>query len=169
MATTESLSCNNCGAPLEVPTGARYVTCAHCGSRLAIKRTESAAYTEALEDIDRHAQHMSSDLEAIRLQNELEQIDREWQIEREQYLTRSRDGSTGVPSKGITAGGIVGIVLVIGFLIFWIALASAGALAAGAFGFGFGGISPVWCFPLFGVGMLLVLILNLSSAQNNAA
>ena len=57
----ETLSCNNCGAPLEVPPGANFVTCAHCGSRLAIKRTDNASYTEVLDQIGQRTERMSED------------------------------------------------------------------------------------------------------------
>ena len=38
----ETLNCNNCGAPINVPAAAKYATCAHCGTQLAIRRTDSA-------------------------------------------------------------------------------------------------------------------------------
>lgn len=47
-----SLSCNKCGAPLEVPENAQFLTCGYCGSRLAIKVHGKAHYTEVLDRID---------------------------------------------------------------------------------------------------------------------
>jgi hypothetical protein len=47
-----SLSCNKCGAPLEVPAGTNFLTCSYCKSRLAIHTSGSAFYTEVLEQID---------------------------------------------------------------------------------------------------------------------
>jgi DNA-directed RNA polymerase subunit RPC12/RpoP len=88
----QALSCNNCGAPLEVPPTTAFATCGHCGSRLAIKRTENAAYTEVLgnisqntETISRHTGQMSNDLAAIRLQNELDRLERDWAARLQTY------------------------------------------------------------------------------------
>ena len=47
-----SLSCNKCGAPLEAPEGANFLTCGYCGSRLAVQRNGSAYYTQVLDQID---------------------------------------------------------------------------------------------------------------------
>ena len=41
-----------------------------------------------------------SDVWQIRLQNELERLDREWETERKWYLLRGRRGSLHVPTKG---------------------------------------------------------------------
>jgi len=42
----EALNCNNCGAPINVPPTANFVTCKGCGAQLIIRRTEEATYTE---------------------------------------------------------------------------------------------------------------------------
>ena len=106
--TLEPLTCNNCGSALDVPANVRFVSCAYCGSRLAVRRTESAAYTEVLERLDQRAELMAGDIEAIRLQNELERVDREWQMEREQWMVRNKDGSVGSPSA---TGPFVAVVI----------------------------------------------------------
>jgi DNA-directed RNA polymerase subunit RPC12/RpoP len=74
----ESIACGNCGAPVRVPSGATYLTCRYCGSSLAVRHSESAAYTEVLERIDIRTDRMSADLAALRVQGEIERIDREW-------------------------------------------------------------------------------------------
>ncbi len=78
----ESLACNNCGAPLEVAETTKFATCTHCGSRLSISRSGSAAYTEVLAQIGQHTEQMSDDLTAIRLHNDLERLDRDWQVKK---------------------------------------------------------------------------------------
>jgi DNA-directed RNA polymerase subunit RPC12/RpoP len=118
--TLESLSCSHCGAPLEVPPGVRYATCAHCGSRLAIHRTGTAAYTEVLEEIRDRTARMAEDLGHIRLQNELERLDREWEARRAPLMTHGKDGSVNPPSA---AGGLLGGLLAGGFGIFWLVMA----------------------------------------------
>lgn len=47
-----SLTCDKCGAPLEVGEKVRFFTCAFCGSRLAMHHAGGAVYTEALGRID---------------------------------------------------------------------------------------------------------------------
>jgi hypothetical protein len=74
----ETIACGNCGAPVRVPSGATYLTCRYCGSSLAVRHSESAAYTEVLERIDVRTDRMSADLAALRVQGEIERIDREW-------------------------------------------------------------------------------------------
>jgi DNA-directed RNA polymerase subunit RPC12/RpoP len=60
-----SLSCNKCGAPLEVPINANFVTCSYCKSRLAIHSTENAYYTEVLGEIDRKTSKILSKVDTL--------------------------------------------------------------------------------------------------------
>ncbi len=121
----QSLSCSHCGAPLDVPAGTSYLTCAHCGSRLKVNRTASALFTEVMEEISGHTEAMVSHLEMIRLQNELERIDREWQIEREKHLTHDNNGARSVPSSGSGIASVIGGIVAAAFGIFWIGAASS--------------------------------------------
>jgi LSD1 subclass zinc finger protein len=116
-----SLNCNSCGAPLQVTAGTNYVTCTHCGARLAVKRTGNSAYTEILEKLDQKTDAIAAQLEEITRQNEVERIDREWEQEREKYLTRHKDGSMTEPHA---ASGIFMSVVVCGFGIFWMVIAA---------------------------------------------
>jgi DNA-directed RNA polymerase subunit RPC12/RpoP len=131
----DSVSCNNCGAPLEVGAGTNYVTCGHCGSRLAVKRTGSSVYTELLEKIDQKTDAMARQLAELRHHAELERIDREWEQERQGFLTTDKHGNTHEPT---TAGAILMGVLLIGFGLFF-AVTS-------------GGIGAPFIFPLVGLG-----------------
>lgn len=130
----ETLSCNNCGAPVEVPRGVDYVTCAHCRSRLEVKRTETSAYTEVLDRLDERTARMAEDLEAIRSDTEVEQIDREWQMEREKYLEHDEHGSSSVPSTG----GVVAVVIV-GVIAFVLVVVWLGSFLSSTGGMGGGG------------------------------
>lgn len=99
----QALSCNNCGAPLDVPESSNYITCSHCGSRLIVRRTDSAAYTEVLNRIDERTERMSGDLAVIRLHNELERLDREWQHAEQTFTTRAEKLKTAARNhKGAT-------------------------------------------------------------------
>src|SRR4028119_96003 len=94
----ESLSCNKCGAPLDVPTSADYVTCGYCGSALAVRRTGSAHYTELLVRLEQHTEYLAGRTEYLRLRDEVEALDAEWQRERKRYLTRRLNRSLRAPT-----------------------------------------------------------------------
>ncbi|MEO5712485.1 MAG: hypothetical protein ABIT37_03275 [Luteolibacter sp.] len=85
-----SVRCNHCGAPLEVGGKTRFVTCQFCNSQLEIKHSESAVFTEEVTRIADNTEKMAGSLEAIRLQNEIEQLDREWGLQQETYDARGR-------------------------------------------------------------------------------
>jgi hypothetical protein len=82
---------------------------------------------------------MQQHLDEIRLQNEVARLDREWELEREQYVITGRYGYRYLPNK--TMSVIMGVVIVV-FGIFWTVM---------AFGM-VGEVSgPFILFPLFGV------------------
>jgi hypothetical protein len=105
----ESLTCNNCGASLQVPHAANFVTCASCGSQLAVKRTESVAYTEVLTRLDKRTTQMETELRRLKLDSELDRIDDDWESERQEYLIRSKDGAASEPTVegALLQGGLI--------------------------------------------------------------
>jgi len=123
-----SITCNRCGAPLEIGRGVRFLTCNYCGSRLQVHQTDSATFTEVLETIQEHTSQMAEDVGVIRLQNEVEQLDRQWAIERESYLTHGKNGTTTEPGMG-GAGVVVGGL----FVAFFVAVAVAMGVSAVGF------------------------------------
>jgi DNA-directed RNA polymerase subunit RPC12/RpoP len=141
----ETVACNNCGAPLEVGLGTNYVTCAHCGSRLTVKRAPTSVYTELLEKLDHKTDAMARQLAQIAYQNELWRIDREWEQEREGYLTTDKRGNKSEPT---TAGALFGGVILIGFGLF-------SAVTAGSIGAPF--IFPLAGLLFAGFGVYLLL------------
>lgn len=122
-----SVNCNNCGAPLEVGAGANFATCRHCGSHLAIRRTASAAYTELLGELDRKTDAIASKVEVLLRQNELEQIDREWEEERKRYLSKDKHGEYHEP----TAAGAAFMAVVVGVIGLIIAASTARETSGG--------------------------------------
>jgi len=112
-----SVNCNGCGAPLEVGADTKFVTCSHCGAQLAIKRTASSSYTELLEGIDRKADAITEQLAEITRHNEIERIDREWELERTQFMSTNRNGNRSEPNAigGLLAAAVGGL-----FGLFWI-------------------------------------------------
>src|SRR5215207_11359057 len=93
----ETLNCNNCGAPLQVPESANFVTCTHCNSQLAVKRTETAHYTEVLQRLDNRTSEMAKELRQLKLQNELMAIDEAWEDEQREYLITPSKGAAYLP------------------------------------------------------------------------
>ena len=110
----ESLSCNNCGAPVDVPQSANFITCAHCGSRLAVKRTETAHYTEVLDRLQAHAYKVDRDLQYLRTQNELLLLDQAWEEERKQYMVSTTGGAPVEPSLEVVILGVIVALIVTG-------------------------------------------------------
>jgi uncharacterized Zn finger protein (UPF0148 family) len=134
-----TLNCNECGAPLEVPGKTRFVTCAYCSSRLEIHQSGNAYYSEVLERLEQKSAHIADEVETLRIQNDLERVDREWTIDREKYQMRGKHGHLYVPTK---SGSIIGGVLIVVFGGFW----TVGAASMGA---------PFF-FPLFGVAFIIL-------------
>ncbi len=152
---TQAVSCNNCGAPLEVGEVTKYATCGFCGSQLEILRSGTAVYSQVLEKISRRTAEIADDVEVIRLQNELERLDREWLLEREQHMMRGKHGRTYRPSR---AGGVVGAIVMGGFGIFWTSMAIS--------------MEAPFFFPLFGlvfIGMAVAIGISTVSKADSYA
>ena len=116
---TVSVACNNCGAALDVRGDTRFATCTYCGSRLAVHRSGGAAYTEVLDEIRRTTQGIADDVGTLRVQAELETLDREWSIRREPLLQRDKHGGTSVPTHGgSVAGGVFTVVFAVVWMVF---------------------------------------------------
>jgi len=130
----ETIACNNCGAPLNVPPTANFATCAHCNSQLVIRRNDTARYTETLDRIEGYTERIAEDVEHIRLQNELERLDREWQQERRRFLLRERDGVSRLPTRGYVISRVLVSIVALVLTTFWFGLASSAGDAALFFG-----------------------------------
>ena len=97
-------------------------TCNECGAPLSVTVESGAAYSEVVEAVQRKANQIADDVETIKLQNELERLDREWTDDRQRYMSANKDGSYSVPSL---AGSLVAIAIAVAFGIFWMAPASS--------------------------------------------
>jgi LSD1 subclass zinc finger protein len=127
------LACDGCGADLELPRDARFVTCRFCDARLEVRRTESAAFTrvrEAVERVERRTAKLSKEVRGLRAENrvlalekQLDDVDRAWDEREGALMNRHRDGSSSVPSR-LTAQGI-GVAVVLLALVLLVALPSA--------------------------------------------
>lgn len=147
-----SVTCNNCGGPLEVPKKVRFVNCGYCSSRLEIRQSGGAVYSEVLEKIDQRTERIADVLEAIKTQNEIERLDREWQMGMDRYKVRNQDGEYSVPSS---AGSVVGGIFAIVFGVFWIGFAAK---------MGAPGI-----FPLFGLLFIGLAFFGMVSGASKAS
>jgi hypothetical protein len=137
-----SVSCNHCGAPLEVGDQTRFVTCQFCQNRLAVKHSGSATYTEVIGQIAGNTQQMASNLRVIELQNELERVDREWDSEKGRFCTTNRHGRSSKPSLAV---GVVILFMVGAFGVFFAATSSQFGAPA--------------IFPLFGIGFVVIAVI----------
>jgi len=147
----DSLNCNHCGAPLSVPATTNYATCKHCGAKLVVRRTDSATYTELTEAIAKPLDQMADSLGKIAHEQELERIDREWEMERAQYLVEDNKGSREIPRRGTA---FLGGLMVAGFGLLWTVMAFSitSGPGFGAYGNDFGPAGNIGnCFPLFGI------------------
>ena len=80
-----------------------------------------------------------SQFDELQKHNEVAELDREWELERENYQVRGKYGQRYTPSK---ASSVIGGVVIVAFGIFWTAMAAS-------ISSGMPGIGSV--FPLFGV------------------
>ena len=95
---------------------------------------------------------LADQLDDIRHQNELAQIDRNWEIERQQYLVASRYGHRQVPTSGMglgsaIVGGVFGAIWTVGAVSITISAPDFGPFAVAKF-----------AFPLFGIVFTLTAI-----------
>ncbi len=123
-----AISCNNCGAPLEVPEKTKFVTCRFCESQLQVHHTNSTAYTEVLEALERKTTQIADDVASLKIQNSLLQADRDWENLKQKYMVKGKDGYLSVPTK---VGTLFGAVFGVCFGLIWTVV--AGAMTGGVF------------------------------------
>lgn len=128
----QSLSCNNCGAPLEVSPNANYVTCSYCKARLAIKRNASTAYTEVLTQIGENTGQMAGDLRFMRLKQQLQLLDEHWQEQDQQFrqqqtTLQAKAASANKSSRSTRAYSVLGMIIGIFVALDALSVTSSGA------------------------------------------
>ena len=62
---TLALNCNNCGAPLSVPDGVRFLTCSFCQSQLEVVQEGNAAFTKVLEQLQERTEQVATDVRSF--------------------------------------------------------------------------------------------------------
>lgn len=114
----ETVNCGNCGAPLQIPDTANFVTCNHCKSSLAVKRMTSITLTETMERTEERLEKAESHLAHLVHQNRIEQERRRWERERERHMIKDKYGNKHVPSEG---GAIFILILMVVMSLFFFA------------------------------------------------
>jgi hypothetical protein len=111
-----TVSCNSCGAPLKVGAQVRFVTCQFCNSQLEIKRNDSTIFTDQIDRIADHTAQMAQNLEAIKLQNEIEMLDRQAAVGSAQSGRADASNARG--------GGVLGMAFAVFFAFVCFAMAA---------------------------------------------
>ncbi len=147
MPETLDLSCGSCGAGLAVAGDVRFLTCTFCGARLEVRREGGAATAAVLERLAVSTQALAGDVEALRLERELERLAGEHEVAVRSEPGRGRAGATG-------GGSLVPFVLmgalVVVFIGGWIGMAVQ--MGAPAFFVAFGGLFLVLALYTLGRG-----------------
>jgi hypothetical protein len=147
---TEKIACNACGAPLQVLASTQFAICNHCGSQLHIERTESTTFTTIMDRLTTKTEELSDRLDSLTSQNEVAELDRDWDVERRKYLVVvGKHGNTVVPTK---IGSIVAALFAVAFGTVWTTFTSVVALtmvSSSLLAF------PVIVFPLAGIAILV--------------
>ncbi len=141
----QKLTCNSCGAPIDVPESAKYVTCNHCSAQLVVHRRDNVTFTEQLKELADKTEELSQRVDDLTDQGEVAALDREWEFERERYMITTKNGGKHVPTEAGAIGGGVAITL---FGCVWLAMAigiTSSAPDVGPF------VIAKVAFPLFGL------------------
>ncbi|MEW4455516.1 hypothetical protein AB1L30_22795 [Bremerella sp. JC817] len=93
-----AVSCQNCGAPLDVPAELKHVTCGHCGTALVVRHSGSVLFTETVRQLEKHAQTMQVEIRQLQIQQEIERLDREWVDIEDHHRLPSKYGHGDVPT-----------------------------------------------------------------------
>lgn len=108
-----SLSCNHCGAPLEVPPKTRFVTCGFCEARLQVVHTGSSYYTEVHEAVA----EIREDVKALKRDAVIDRLDRDWERRSIELSHRDKHGRISRPSVAGSAIGAAALGIMAVFLL----------------------------------------------------
>lgn len=128
-----ALSCEQCGAPLEVPVDRKHVSCVHCGTALAVKQQGSVLFTEKIESLENRTSSMESELDQMRIEDALKRLDQQWESERTEFSLSLLTYPVIIPTH--TLGCFVGsLIMVAAFAVGYLLNPFAGiVIAVGGF------------------------------------
>lgn len=89
---SSTVNCDNCGAPLQIESGTRFVTCSHCQSSLRVEHTtDGATFTRKLEELKARVEKQEEGVEVLRLRKELERLNNAWvRVQQQRMLNPTR-------------------------------------------------------------------------------
>lgn len=135
--------CQGCGADLQIDETIRYVTCNYCNARLEIVHDTTVTHSRQLDKIERTTDQLAKKLKILELQNDLENLDREWEKFREAVLNRDQQGQLCEPTAvNAVFTGFLGLGMTLLLLV--------GFIANREFGWAF------ICLPLFALGIWFI-------------
>jgi len=156
----QSLKCNHCSADLKINPQIKFFNCNFCGSSLTIKNSGGVVFTEVIGEIKENTDSILDNSNTMLLEQQLERVDREWLLEREQYMISGKNGSKSLPSQGNVPALIVAIIII---LVMWL------VFAVSVNSSNFGHRPPVFVY-LFPIPVIAILIWNISqqTSKGNA-
>ena len=122
-AKISKVACQGCGAVLEVDESVRFVTCRYCASRLEICHDPSTIYSKLLEDVVRTQKSAERELRLIRLERQLDRLDKTWKSFADSVSRKAKDGTLHEPS-GSDSILVMVLTVFIGFLLLLVSLDS---------------------------------------------
>lgn len=102
-----SVSCNNCGASLDVDEQTRFVTCRHCGSTLEVVRNDNAIFTTAIEQLRDENAAMQQQIRVLELRQQIDALDDAWNVQRQKHVMRDNQGNEHEPEPAGLVGPLV--------------------------------------------------------------
>ncbi|MEO0472915.1 MAG: hypothetical protein AAF206_25080 [Bacteroidota bacterium] len=111
----QSVNCNHCGGPLTIPENTNFLTCGYCGTSLKVERSGQAIFTSILEKVDRRTKKLARDVDSIKLHMELDQLERQWEAGKEDFMVKTDHGKELANSSNavsIGLGGILGGIII---------------------------------------------------------
>ena len=97
----------------------RFVTCNYCNSKLEVVRDASVTHTRVLEKLEKTTNRIADELKILQLQNDLLQMDRDWEEMKKRLMLRGSGGQLHEPSRfsAIFMGGATGFVGLVALII----------------------------------------------------
>jgi DNA-directed RNA polymerase subunit RPC12/RpoP len=136
-----SVACQNCGSPLKLAEGLRFVTCNYCASELEIVRDESSTHSVVLKRLEAKMDATDRRLRLMEARLDLERLEQEWGKSKEVYMIRGKNGDFYEP------GGIATYLTII-------LLLTGGAVSIGNHFANISSTQPT--LPFFGILLLCV-------------
>jgi hypothetical protein len=142
--------CNHCGSSLQIDEEIAFVTCRNCQTTLEVVRTFNSVYTKVREkqtwEKPAEIVYQSKEIDKTTIFKQIEMLDNEWQ---NQLPTFMKKGT--LPDQNIAISVIFSLI---GAIFVLSGMSRASSMGA-----------PL-IFPLFGVGMLGLLIFNLFDSSS---